>query len=137
VLLKMLGAPRANAGHSDIVEHYVGLFTTLGRHRDPTEIDALRQRFDAAIRRAYRPEGTRRQLLAVCASPDRRGLLGRLTTPSLVIHGDCDPLVPLPAGRILANAIPNASLSIIPGMGHDLPSWALGEIASQILAHLS
>ena len=136
VLRKMLSAPPAKAAHGRVVEHYVQLFTVLGAHQDRREIDWLRQRLDASIRRAYRPAGTARQLLAVCAADDRRADLRMLKTPTLILHGTADPLVPPPAATILQSCIPDAGLHWIEGMGHDLPLWALEEIAARISQHV-
>ncbi len=136
VLRKMLSAPPANATHKHIVEHYVQLFTVLGAHRDSTEIDRLRQRLDRSIRRAYRPRGTARQLLAVCAAPDRRAQLRKLATPTLIMHGSVDPLVPPPAATTLQSCIAGSRLQWIEGMGHDLPLWALDQIAAGIVEHV-
>ncbi|MDD7967617.1 alpha/beta fold hydrolase [Actinomycetospora lemnae] len=41
--------------------------------------------------------------------------------PTLVVHGDADPLFPVEHGRALAAAIPGARLLEIPGMGHQVP----------------
>ena len=52
----------------------------------------------------------------------------RIATPTLVMHGSDDPLFPLPHGQALAAAIPDATLVIIPGMGHQVPpteTWDL------------
>jgi len=52
----------------------------------------------------------------------------RITAPTLVVHGSHDPLFPLPHGRALAAAIPDASLLVVPGMGHQVPpapTWYL------------
>jgi pimeloyl-ACP methyl ester carboxylesterase len=46
---------------------------------------------------------------------------GDLTAPTLVVHGDHDPLFPLPHGHALRDAIPGAELVILEGAGHDLP----------------
>ena len=49
------------------------------------------------------------------------GTLPRLAsvgTPTLVIHGDSDQLVPPENGRIIARAIPGARLVLIPGASH-------------------
>ncbi len=58
--------------------------------------------------------------------------------PSLVIHGEADPLILVEAGRATADAIPGATLLVIDGMGHDLPRgvWqpiitAIGELAAR------
>ena len=44
--------------------------------------------------------------------------LGRLRAPTLVMHGDCDRLVPLAASKLLAARIPDAELAVVPGAGH-------------------
>ncbi|MGH9036432.1 MAG: alpha/beta fold hydrolase [Acidimicrobiia bacterium] len=44
--------------------------------------------------------------------------LHRLRQPTLVLHGDADPIVPVTNGRILAARIPNARLETVPGGGH-------------------
>ena len=44
--------------------------------------------------------------------------LGQVAAPTLVIHGDCDPLIPYENGQYLAAHIPGARLSSYPGVGH-------------------
>jgi pimeloyl-ACP methyl ester carboxylesterase len=44
--------------------------------------------------------------------------LGRLRAPTLVMHGECDRLVPLAASKLLAARIPGAELAVVPGAGH-------------------
>jgi poly(3-hydroxyalkanoate) depolymerase len=44
--------------------------------------------------------------------------LHRLSQPTLVLHGDADPIVPAVNARILAARIPNAQLVMVPGGGH-------------------
>jgi 3-oxoadipate enol-lactonase len=44
--------------------------------------------------------------------------LPQVKTPTLVIHGDLDPLVPYPNGQYIASQMPNATLSTYPGVGH-------------------
>jgi poly(3-hydroxyoctanoate) depolymerase len=44
--------------------------------------------------------------------------LHRLPQPTLVLHGDDDPIVPLVNGRLLARLIPAATLHVVPGGGH-------------------
>ena len=59
-------------------------------------------------------KGAERQLLAILASGDRSAQLSRLSTPTLVIHGEDDPLLPLSAGKEVADLIPNAKLKVMP-----------------------
>ena len=67
------------------------------------------------------PAGVARQLLAISASGDRTEAVRGIGVPTLVIHGDSDPLINVSAGRRTAELIEGAELLIIPGMGHDLP----------------
>jgi pimeloyl-ACP methyl ester carboxylesterase len=53
---------------------------------------------------------------------DRTSKLGELKVPTLIIHGDADPLVPLAGGQATADAIPGAKLMVIKGMGHVTPN---------------
>jgi len=75
----------------------------------------------AVVERAWHPEGLRRQLVGIAFSPDRTEPLGAVQVPTLVVHGDADPLVGVSGGHATAAAIPGAELLVIEGMGHDLP----------------
>ncbi len=89
-----------------------------------------------AIERAYRPDGTVRQLAAILTDGDRRADLERVRVPTLVIHGNADPLVPVEAGRETAAVIPGASYLEIDKLGHDLPEPVLGEMIAAITSHI-
>ena len=92
-----------------------------------------RAKAERAIDRSFYPDGGMRQLAAIVAAPDRTARLGRLTTPTLVIHGEEDPLVPPGNGRQTAAAIPGARLIMIPGMGHALPEQVWPQVADAIV----
>jgi len=70
-------------------------------------------------------------------SPDDVPLdIHEIRTPTLVIHGSADPMFPLPHGRALADAIPGATLLVVPGMGHEVPppaTWDL--VVPALLRH--
>ena len=50
-----------------------------------------------------------------------RPRLGQVSAPTLVLHGTHDPLFPLGHGEALAREIPDASLLLLEGMGHEVP----------------
>jgi pimeloyl-ACP methyl ester carboxylesterase len=58
-----------------------------------------------------------RQLQA-CRAHDVSGRLGEIHAPTLVIHGDADPLVTPANGRFLAEHIAGARLIVYEGVGH-------------------
>lgn len=85
--------------------------------------------------RCFDPAGIARQMAAVVASGSRREALAGVTTPTLVLHGSDDPLIPPAGGEATARAIPGARFHRIEGMGHDLPEGAWPEIVSRITDH--
>lgn len=101
--------------------------------------DAAAQRAQAraALRRAHDPAGFGRQLAAVVADGDRRARLRGIAAPTLVIHGDDDPLVRPEAGADTAANVPGAALLRVEGMGHEIPPALEGEIAAAIARHVA
>jgi len=105
-----------------IVEHYVRLYALIGSPAYPSPPAYLRDRFTTSVKRAYRPAGTARQMVAIAADGDRTPILSSIRAPTRIIHGHADPLVPLPAGHDLKAKIAGAQIDVIEGMGHDLPA---------------
>ena len=108
---------------------------------DPWDEDFERARVSRAIDRAYYPDGSARQLIAILTAPSRLERFGSLHVPTLVIHGVDDILVPIENGRLVASAVAGARLIEIEGMGHDLPErvWpqvvdAIADLARQTAA---
>lgn len=96
----------------------------------------MRENLLADLRRCYEPTGFVRQWAAVTASGDWRAKLKSVTAPTVVIHGEDDPLVPVTGGRDTAANIAGAELVVIPGMGHDLPH-ALYETFAEAIARVA
>lgn len=112
--------PRPSS-REEIIEHGTACGLALASVRlGVTEAD-MRARVIAAYERAYRPEGGDRHGMAVLSAPDRTAALARLSLPTVVIHGEADPLIGVSGGRATAAAIPGAELVVIPDMAHDLP----------------
>jgi pimeloyl-ACP methyl ester carboxylesterase len=80
------------------------------------------------------PAGAARQLLAIYASGDRTEAVRGIGVPTLVVHGDSDPLINVSAGRRTAELIAGAELLLVPGMGHDLPRQIWPELADAVSA---
>lgn len=100
----------------------------------PVDPAVERLRLKADIDRAYHPVGVARQMAAVLGSGDRREALRAIVAPTIVLHGDADPLVRLEGGRDTAAVIPAAELRIIEGMGHDLPDGVHAAFVEAVVA---
>lgn len=86
----------------------------------------------------YRPQSAqafRRQQRA-CMRHDVAEHLGEIRVPTLVLHGEADPLVRVENGRYLAGHIPGARLVTYPGAGHLLIAERADEVNRELLAFL-
>jgi pimeloyl-ACP methyl ester carboxylesterase len=97
------------------------------------DLAAFRSMTRRSLERSYRPEGAARQLAAIQDSPDRSAALGRITAPTLVVHGLVDPLVRVSGGLATAAAVPGSRLVVFPDMGHDLPADRNDELVELIV----
>ena len=107
----------------------------IGSPGYPAAEERLRANITRDFNRSFYPEGAARQISAIMDDGDRRKRLAKVTTPTLVIHGVHDPLVPVEGGRDTAAAIKGAELIEIEGMGHDLPLELVDQIADAIAEH--
>ena len=62
--------------------------------------------------------------------------LGEVSTPTLVVMGDEDPIAPPAIGEFLLDHLPSAKLEIVQNAGHDLEEEHPAFLASLIEAHL-
>ena len=73
---------------------------------------------------------TARALLRVALESDVRAVLPTIPTPTLVVHLRDDPLIPLDAGRYVAEHIPGAQWAVVPGADD---FWWSADTASEVL----
>ena len=118
--LGVLLAPPATS-RDEAVQRSVTAYRVIGSPDYPLDEEWLRGVSGESYDRGYDPLGVARQLLAIHASGDRTPALRGLDVPTLVVHGDADPLVQVEGGRATAEAVPDAELLVLPGMGHNLP----------------
>jgi pimeloyl-ACP methyl ester carboxylesterase len=125
VYAALLGAPpRERAGY---VAHQLRMLTAIGAPGDLLDTPEGRALLGDAYDRDPDVAATARQLAAIIASGNRTHMLRTISAPTLVIHGDKDPLIPPSGGRATARAIPGARFTLVPDMGHGLPErlWPL------------
>ncbi len=70
-----------------------------------------------ARHRPFSQAASSRQFRAVL-SHNAASRVGQIRVPTLIIHGDKDPLVPIANGRRLARKIPGAKMLVYPNVGH-------------------
>ena len=135
IIRALMASPKGREREA-IMKHYVELLRVIGSPAYPMEESQVRERIMAGLNRSYAPMGTLRQMVAIAADTGRAKELSGVSTPTLVIHGRADPLVPFACGQDTAKRIPGARLFAIDGMGHDLPPEVIDLMLPSMLEHL-
>lgn len=132
--LKILYTPLPT-DEEGFIKSYINVLRVLSGPEIPVSESLARKYAEKTFERGISPGGVARQYAAVIVSGSRKEALGSITVPTLVIHGDRDPLVPVECGIDTANAIPGAKLVIMKGMGHGLPEALWPGIIDEIANH--
>ncbi|MGW3342250.1 alpha/beta fold hydrolase [Nonomuraea rubra] len=136
-ILRMLakGLRRPAPGREGYARGFVEAVRPLTSAEYPLDEELWREIALTMFDRCPEPgPGSMRQAAALQAAGDLLPRLGGVTAPTLVIHGEADPMVRLRAAREIAGAVPGARLVLYPGMGHDLPRGLWPSIADELRA---
>ena len=134
--IETLTAPLPSMAEEDLVAHGIKVVEAIGSPGFAVDHERRKQRVLEGVRRSVYPAGLPRQLAAIIDDGDRTERLANVKAPTLVLHGEDDPLVKVEGGRATAEAIPGARLVTIPGWGHDLPIDLVDRIADEIAGHV-
>ena len=87
---------------------------------------------ESLFARDFDPAATQRQQLAAMTAAQKLDRFERISVPTLVLHGDSDPLVSIEHGQDTASRIPQAVFQKVGGMGHAIPD-ELGQLIAERL----
>ena len=132
--LAMRSAPAAT--REEAVRQSLAGFALFGTPGEDHATNGTRERLERAYDRSYDPDARRRQLAAILETGNFCRESRRIKTPTLVLHGTEDPLIPIAGGRDVARCIANSRLVELQGMGHDLAPRFLNQIAQSLTGHL-
>lgn len=104
----------------------------------PADEAELRAAVLRAVERGYDPAALVRQetmsLVGHLASADYRfAHLESIDAPTIIVHGDDDPLVPVEAGYDIEARVPGSELRVIPGLGHHVPVDVVPDVVDAIV----
>ena len=130
--LAMLSAQPEGPAREHLIAHAIKLRTLIGSPGYPSDPATLRTLVERNIDRRYYPQGAARHYLAVMASGPRVELLKTVKVPTLVLHGEDDPLLPVECGRDVAALVPGAKIETFPGWGHDVPEQMVPRLVESV-----
>lgn len=85
----------------------------------------------------FSPRGVIAQAKAIATYTVTLDDLAGLDTPSLVLHGTADKIVPLAWGEELAATLPDSRLITYPGSGHNFVAEVPDQVAADVLAFVA
>lgn len=116
-------------------QHLESMLKALSGPKYPPTAESIEEMRRGFSENGFDAQATSRQLVALLASGNRVNALRQLRTPTLVIHGTADPLLPFSAGEEVANVIAGAKIIPVEGLGHQLASPLMKDYAAWIAAH--
>lgn len=133
----LLTRPPEKETREQSIDRLVGVYRTLTA-KIPMDEAALRVELGAMLDRGKGDAGgAARQLDGVLGTGTLVPRARRIARPTVVIHGDSDPLIRPACGKDLARTIPGARLKIVEGMGHTLPEQVWGLVVGELAANFA
>ncbi len=133
--IKALTQRPASVEEEELVKHGKNVARVIGSPGFPAPDERLDARTRALVQRSVYLQGPVRQMAAIIDDGDRSKMLRQIKAPTLVLHGEDDPLIPVAHGHATAAAVPGARIRTIPGWGHDIPLELVDELADEIARH--
>jgi len=130
--LAMLSAQPEGLAREQLVAHGLKLRHAIAGSGYRVPDSELRAFVEKNVDRRWYPEGSARQYLSVLASGDRVEMLKTVKVPTLVLHGEDDPLLPVECGRDVAALVPGAEITTYPGWGHDFTGAMIPAVIERI-----
>ena len=118
------------------VERSIKIFKILASPNTEIDEDKFRKEVIKNFNRSSNTEGFSRQLIAILADKDRYDEVRTITTPTLVIHGKLDPLIPYEEGKKTAELIPNSEFLSVDFMSHLIDKPVLDYIETPMVNFL-
>jgi len=132
----MLSRPKDGSRES-VVEREVFFQKLIGSPAYPVAEPQRRLLAEQAHDRAFKPGGILRQTMAIVATGSFERLLSKVKAPTEIIHGTADRMVSPKGGQRSARRIKGARLTMIDGLGHDLPDAVMPRLAAKTIENVA
>ena len=131
--ISLLSSPPGS--REEMIERKIEQFRMLAGTAEDFDSDLRREIATVEVDQAIDLSAAMNHHLAIDnSSPsDRRPLLAKTKTPTLVIHGTEDPILPYEHGGSLAETISGCELMTLDKAGHEIPRCYEDEIVRRMI----
>ena len=125
-----------NATKEERINRAVRLVSTIGMKGYNYNTEEFKNEVGQSFDRSKDDSGFIRQMAAILGTRDRIQKVNNIKIPTLIIHGDIDPLVKPKNAFHSHKLIPNSKLLMIKNMGHLIEEPVFNEFKDQLIQHL-
>ncbi len=117
------------------LDHFIALLRIFSADSGHFDEPALRDGVNREWARTTNVASSQINHFVMALGEPIRDRLGEIVAPTLVIHGERDPIFPLGHARALERGIPGARLLVMKVVGHELPPAVWDVVVPAIVAH--
>jgi pimeloyl-ACP methyl ester carboxylesterase len=130
----LFSAPDDPADPESVVVLGLKIFNALRGSGFESDLDAYAEQIRSDFKRSPDLLGYARNLVAGFAAAPLYNRVNGIAVPTLVLHGDEDPLFPVAVAEQMTAVIPGASLRIVEGWGHEIFAPSLAPVLIEAIA---
>ena len=125
-----------NATKEERIDRAVRLVSTIGMKGYNYNTEEFKDEVGQSIDRSKDDTGFIRQMAAILGTRDRIKKVNNIKIPTLIIHGDIDPLVKPKNAFHSHKLIPKSKLLMIENMGHLIEEPVFNKFKDELIQHL-
>ena len=136
-VIKLLGE-RAfkDATKDERIDRTIRLVSTIGMKGFDYDNPEFKQEVNETIQRSPDDSGFIRQMAAILATKNRINKVKTISVPTLIIHGETDPLIKVKNAFHTHKLIKNSNLKVIKNMGHLIEEPIFDKFKTDLKNHL-
>ena len=136
-VIKLLGE-RAfkNATKDERIDRTIRLVSTIGMQGFDYNNSEFKQEVNETIKRSPDDSGFIRQMAAILGTKNRINKVKTISVPTLIIHGETDPLIKVKNAFHTHKLIKNSNLKVIKNMGHLIEEPIFDQFKIDLKNHL-
>ena len=136
-VIKLLGE-RAfkDATKDERIDRTIRLVSTIGMKGYDYDNPEFKQEVNETIQRSPDDSGFIRQMAAILGTKNRIDKVKTISVPTLIIHGETDPLIKVKNAFHTHKLIKNSNLKVIKNMGHLIEEPIFDQFKIDLINHL-